>query len=76
MTCRLTVHGFKDTAASQLERFSGTPTRWGQRAVVAFVVQNQWSMASLDVSEAFLKGCTSEEIKERHGGPKRQVSLV
>ena len=33
-------------------------------------------MASLDVSEAFLKGFAFEEIKERRGGPKRQVSLV
>ena len=27
MKCRLTVHSFKDTAASSLERFSGTSTR-------------------------------------------------
>ena len=60
MKCRLTVHGFKDTAASNLDRFSGTSTRWGQRAVVATAVQQQWPMASLDVSEAFLKGFTFE----------------
>ena len=53
MKCRLTVHGFKDTAAGSLDRYSGTSTRWGQRAVVATAVQNQWPMASLDVSEAF-----------------------
>ena len=60
MKCPLTVHGFKDTAASSLEGFSGTSTRWGQRAVVATVVQNQWPMASLDVSEALLTGFTFE----------------
>ena len=76
MKCRLAVHGFKDTAASSLERFSGTSTRWGQRAVVATAVQNQWPMASLDVSEAFLKGFTFEEIQERRGGPKREVSPI
>ena len=76
MKCRLTVHGFKDTAASDLDRFSGTSTRWGQRAVVATAVQRQWPMASLDVSEAFLKGFTFEEIQERRGGPKRRVSLI
>ena len=76
MKCRLTVHGFKDTAAGSLDRYSGTSTRWGQRAVVATAVQNQWPMASLDVSEAFLKGFTCEEIKERRGGPKRRVSLM
>ena len=58
LKCRLTVHGFKDSAASNLDRFSGTSTRWGQCVVVATAVQNQWPMASLDVSEAFLKGFT------------------
>ena len=76
MKCRLTVHGFKDTAATHLESFSGTSTRWGKRAVVAIAVQQQWPMASLDVSEAFLKGFTFEEIQERRGGPKREVSLI
>ena len=33
-------------------------------------------MASLDVSEAFLKGFTFEETQERRGGPKRSVSLI
>ena len=33
-------------------------------------------MASMDVSEAFLKGFTFEEVQERRGGPKHQVSLV
>ena len=33
-------------------------------------------MASLDVSEAFLKGFTFEEVQERRGGPKRRVSLI
>ena len=33
-------------------------------------------MASLDVSEAFLKGFTFEEIQERRGGPQRRVSLI
>ena len=40
MKCRLTVHGFKDNAAGSLGRYSGTSTRWGQRAVVAAAVQN------------------------------------
>ena len=34
LKCRLTVHGFKDAAVSNLDRCSGTSTRWGQRAVV------------------------------------------
>ena len=30
LKCRLTVHGFKDAAASNLDRFSGTSTRWAK----------------------------------------------
>ena len=33
-------------------------------------------MASLDVSEAFLKGFTFDGIQERRVGPKRHVSLI
>ena len=44
--------------------------------MVATAVQNQWPMASVDVSEVFLKGFTFEEIQERRGGPKREVSLI
>ena len=73
---RPTVHGFKDPGASNLDRLSGASTRWGQRVVVATAVRNQWPMASLDVSEAFLQGFTFEEIQERRGGPKRKVSLI
>ena len=28
--CRITVHGFKDVAKHQLDRYNGTPSRWGQ----------------------------------------------
>ena len=43
---------------------------------MATAVQGQWPMASLDVSEAFLKGFTFDKIQERRGGPKRRVSLT
>ena len=62
--CSLTVNRFKDVAASSLERFSGTSTRYGQRVVVATAVHHQWPMASLDVSEAFLTCFTFEDIQE------------
>ena len=48
----------------------------GQRVVVATAVQHQWPMACLDVSEAFLKGFTFEEIQDHRGGPRRRVSLI
>ena len=75
MKCRICVHGFKDVHRNQLERFSGTSTRWGQRAVVATAVQMRWPMASLDISQAFLKGLTFDEVQKIRGGPKRTVSM-
>ena len=76
MKCRLTAHGFKDHDAERLDSYSGTISRWGQRAVVATAVNNQWPICSMDVGEAFLKGLTFEEVQERRGGPRRQVSLM
>ena len=64
MKCRFTVHGDKDTAASQRERFSGTSTRWGPRAVVATVVNNQGHRASLD--GVYLRG--------DQGAPRRSTT--
>eukprot|EP00973_Karenia_brevis_P085553 11869469-Karenia_brevis.AAC.1 len=55
-----------------LERFSGTSTRWGQRAVVATSVQLGCPLASLDIGQAFLKGLTFEEVQKIRGGPKRE----
>ena len=61
MKCRLCVHGFKDMYRQDLDRYSGTSTRWGQRMVVATAVQAGWDLVSLDISVAFLKGMTFEE---------------
>eukprot|EP00959_Pyramimonas_sp_CCMP1952_P305997 6403638-Pyramimonas_sp.AAC.1 len=55
-----------------LDKFSGTASSWGQRAVVATAVQSAWPIASLDISQAFLKGLTFEEVQQIRGGPKRQ----
>ena len=46
MKCRLTVHGFKDMERGSLDKFSGTASSWGQRAVVATAVQSEWPIAS------------------------------
>ena len=75
MKCRICVHGFKDIHRNQLDRFSGTSTRWGQRTVVATSVQMRWPMASLDISQALLKGLTFDEVQQVCGGPKRTVSM-
>ena len=43
--------------------------------VVATAVQAGWALASLDISVAFLKGMTYDEIQAVRGGPKREVSM-
>ena len=75
LKCRLTVHGFKDNEKASLERYSATVTRWGQRMVTCTSVQSAWPMASLDISQAFLKGLSFDEIEEQTG-KRREVSLV
>ena len=76
LKCRLTVHGFKDNEKSSLERYSATATRWGQRMVVSTAVQCAWPLASLDITQAFLKGLTFDEIQKETGGKRREISLV
>ena len=71
LKCQSTVHGFKDSAANNLDRFSGSSTLWGQGAVAATAVQNQWPMAPLDVSEVFGRASHSRRSRsgeEGHGG--------
>ena len=75
MKCRLCVRGFLDRQREDMDRYSGTSTRWGQRAVVATAVQRGWNIASLDIAMAFLRGMTFDEIQEVRGGPKREVHL-
>ena len=73
MKCRLCVRGFLDRQREDMDRYSGTSTRWGQRAVVATAVQRGWNIASLDIAMAFLRGMAFEEIQEVRVGPKRVV---
>ena len=75
MKCRICVRGFQDMHKDDLDRYSGTSTRWGQRAVVATAAQSGWPMASMDISQAFLKGLTFDEVQKIKGGPKRVVSM-
>ena len=73
--CRLCVKGFQDIYKSEVDRYSGTSSRWGQRAVVATAIQSGWPLASLDISMAFLKGLSFDEIQSIRGGPKRTVCM-
>ena len=72
---RLVVQGFKDN--QPVRNFSATTTRWGQRLVLICAVQFGWSLISADVSEAFLRGLTFEEL-HRTGEDKvlRNVQML
>ena len=63
---RLTARGFKDLQAYQenVSTFSGTATKAGQRAVCGFSAQHSYTLFSLDISAAFLKGLTFKEVQD------------
>ena len=72
---RLVAQGFQDR--QNLSTFSGTTTRWGQRIVMAVSTQFGWRLASADVSEAFLRGITFEELHRLDPSqPLRQVEIA
>ena len=52
-------------------------TRWGQRLVLIFAVQFGWELVSADVSEAFLRGITFEELHKSGVDPVlRKVQML
>ena len=60
---RMVAQGFKDRQ-TDLPTYSATSTRWSQRLLVAIATQQGWSLISADVSEAFLRGLTYDELLE------------
>ena len=72
---RLVVQGFRDTQS--VESYASTTSRWGQRLLWAISVQQGWPLKSADVSEAFLRGLSFEEL-HRSGVDKelREVQLL
>ena len=71
---RLVVQGFLDKQS--VSNYSGTTSRWGQRLIIILSVQINWSLLSLDVSEAFLRGITFQELHEEDPSkPMRSVQL-
>ena len=59
-----------------LDTFAGTASRYGQRAVNIVAATKRWLLWSLDVSQAFLKGLTFEEVSKMTGTPLRSVQLT
>ena len=72
---RITMRGFKD-AAQSLETFAGTATRWSQRVINSVAAtEDNHTLFSLDVSKAFAKGMTFEELSRLSGQPLRTVQF-
>ena len=73
---RLTGRGFKDRADfTDSGTFAGTASRWSQRLICQVAVQHNWRIWSADVSGAFAKGMTFQEIAKLTGLPIRKVQL-
>lgn len=70
---RLTVQGFKDR--QQVDNYAGTTSRWGQRLILIIAAQMKWSLHSADVSEAFLRGLSFEEVAKEPGETMRACEL-
>ena len=73
---RLTVRGYKDQQAEQLQTYAGTATRWSQRIVNFMVVQKGWRLFSADVGQAFLRGLSFKQIQEMDGEVHRDVQFT
>ena len=75
---RLTARGFKDWQAfsDETATFSGTASKSGQRLVNCYAANRGYTLFSMDISAAFLKGLTYEEISKMTGDPLRQVQFI
>ena len=66
---RLTMRGFKDVNARNLDNYAGTSQRYSKRVLVSVVVRNQWDICASDISHAFLQGAIDKELAEATGEP-------
>eukprot|EP00975_Prorocentrum_lima_P044537 9333225-Prorocentrum_lima.AAC.1 len=58
-----------------IKTYSGTATKWAQRAVNACAAQMNHTLLSMDISAAFLKGMTFREIASEAGDNLRSVQF-
>ena len=73
--CRLTVRGFKDRDAQNLDSNAGTSQRYSQRLVCSEAAHRGWPICATDISKAFLQGVTYEELSSLTDEPIREVSF-
>jgi hypothetical protein len=72
---RLCVHGFKDKDSETLSTFASTATKWTQRLVTATAAQQGWLICSADVSSAFIRGLTFEQMSKLTGHEVRTAAF-
>ena len=72
---RLTARGFKDRLKDSMDTYSGTTSRWGQRAVTALTAMHGFRLWMLDIPKAFLRGLTFEQLAERTGSGQMSMQL-
>ena len=72
---RLCLKGFAEPITVEENTASPTANRVSHRVVCHVAVQNHWSLASLDVSVAFLKGLTFTQLAEK-GIARKPVAFV
>ena len=69
------MRGFKD-GCLYMETFAGTATRWAQRVVNSVAAtEPSFCLFSFDVSKAFAKGMSFEELAELTGQEVRRVEF-
>ena len=73
--CRLTVRGFKDRDAQNLDSYAGTSQRYSQRPVCSEAAHRGRPICTTDISKAFLQGVTYEELSSPTGEPIREVNV-
>ena len=72
---RLVIHGFKDCEAESLNTYAGTATRWGQRIICMVAATKAWPILTADVSTAFLRGLTFDELSRLTGEKVRRAGF-
>ena len=72
---RLTVHGFKDRQRFDVKTFAATASRWSQRMICSICAQNNWTIWSMDVSQAFLRGKSFKELAKQTGQKERSLQF-
>ncbi|CAK0821250.1 unnamed protein product, partial [Prorocentrum cordatum] len=68
--------GLYDMQSPDLATFAGATTRWGQRLVDQMTAQRKWRLFSADISQAFLRGLTFEQVAAVDGEVKRRAQVA